>query len=240
MARLRVALIEDHEVLSDAIRISLSNIEHDVAVVPLPDSPNHQAELVRDTIDTRPDVVLLDLDLGPAGDGAALIPQLREHGCRVVVMTGSWQEVRWGECLDLGALAVVAKGARLDAIAEAIRKACQGLPAMPPEERERLITLWRDHERARSNAHARLARLTQRETEVLAALVNGHRVSEIAQLSVVSEATVRTQVKSILAKLKVSSQIAAVALAHEAELSWDGSMSGRLPVQRRSGARNGR
>ena len=51
---------------------------------------------------------------------------------------------------------------------------------------------------------------------MLRQLMQGHQVREIARLNVVSEATVRTQVKSILAKLEVSSQLAAVGLAHEA------------------------
>ena len=61
---------------------------------------------------------------------------------------------------------------------------------------------------------ARLDLLTTREREVLAHLMLGRTVREIAARSVVSEATVRTQVKSILAKLEVTSQLAAVGLAH--------------------------
>ena len=49
--------------------------------------------------------------------------------------------------------------------------------------------------------------------------MEGHTVRDIARISVVSEATVRTQVKSILAKLEVSSQLAAVGLAHEIGLA---------------------
>ena len=66
----------------------------------------------------------------------------------------------------------------------------------------------------------RFARLTHREREVLGALVDGHGVHDIAASDVVSEATVRTQVKSILAKLEVSSQLAAVGLAHR--MGWHG------------------
>jgi DNA-binding NarL/FixJ family response regulator len=60
----------------------------------------------------------------------------------------------------------------------------------------------------------RLELLTPRERQVLGALIEGHNVRDIARSSVVSEATVRTQVKSILGKLEVSSQLAAVGLAH--------------------------
>jgi DNA-binding NarL/FixJ family response regulator len=58
-----------------------------------------------------------------------------------------------------------------------------------------------------------------REAEVLGELMLGHRVSEIARTRRVSESTVRTQVKAILAKLQVTSQITAVGLAHQ--IRWE-------------------
>ena len=64
----------------------------------------------------------------------------------------------------------------------------------------------------------RLEQLTNRERVVLGHLMKGRAVRQIAGLSTVSEATVRTQVKSILAKLEVSSQLAAVGMAHE--IGW--------------------
>ena len=63
----------------------------------------------------------------------------------------------------------------------------------------------------------KLELLTPREREVLAHLMLGRPVREIAHVSFVSEATVRTQVKSILAKLEVTSQLAAVGVAHRVE-----------------------
>ena len=59
----------------------------------------------------------------------------------------------------------------------------------------------------------RFESLSIREREILDHLISGRQVREIAELSVVSEATVRTQVKSILSKLGVTSQLAAVTLA---------------------------
>jgi len=60
--------------------------------------------------------------------------------------------------------------------------------------------------------------MTRREADVLGQLMVGKRVTEIARARVVSESTVRTQVKAILAKLEVSSQLMAVGLAHE--IGW--------------------
>jgi DNA-binding NarL/FixJ family response regulator len=62
----------------------------------------------------------------------------------------------------------------------------------------------------------RLERLTPREAQVLRELMAGHQVGEIARTWFVSETTVRTQVKAILTKLEVRSQLAAVGLAHRA------------------------
>ena len=70
---------------------------------------------------------------------------------------------------------------------------------------------------ARTSARERLARLTPRERVVLDGLADGFRIHDIAAADVVSEATVRTQVKSILSKLEVRSQLAAVLLLHRHE-----------------------
>jgi DNA-binding NarL/FixJ family response regulator len=93
---------------------------------------------------------------------------------------------------------------------------------MDREERERLIRVWHEQHEERRRLHERLLLLTPREQEVLSRLMQGHTVRDIATMSVVSEATVRTQVKSILAKLEVSSQLAAVGLAHHVGWHPDG------------------
>lgn len=75
----------------------------------------------------------------------------------------------------------------------------------------------------------RLDTLTRREREVLTDLMQGASIRDIARSSAVAESTVRTQVKSIFAKLRVNSQIAAVGLAHRAgwrhtepvEMTWE-------------------
>jgi two-component system, NarL family, nitrate/nitrite response regulator NarL len=220
--RIRVALVEDHSVLSEAMRISLADRGFDVAVVPLSgETSGSRASLIDRVLALEPDIVLLDLDLGPAGDGAALLPRLWDAGCRVIVLTATKDFPRWGECLAHGALAVMSKSENLTTVVDAMLAAVKGLPAMPGPERASLIARWRERSARVEQARARLARLTPREMEVLEGLAGGHRVSEIARSSCVSEATVRTQVKSVLSKLQVSSQIAAVALVRDAGMAAD-------------------
>ena len=112
-----------------------------------------------------------------------------------------------------------------------LRRIDSGLPVLAPGERDELLQLWQERRAAHQHIRVRLDQLTVREAEVLGNLTLGRTVREIAARSFVSEATVRTQVKSILAKLGVSSQLAAVGLAHQVEWgprSTEGSPVGPL------------
>jgi two-component system nitrate/nitrite response regulator NarL len=90
-------------------------------------------------------------------------------------------------------------------------------------QRQELVRLWRARQQEDVQYRVRLDRLTARERDVLGHLTLGRTVGDIAALEVLSQATVRTQVKSILAKLEVSSQIAAVGIAHH--VGWRSPIS---------------
>ena len=82
---------------------------------------------------------------------------------------------------------------------------------MPPELRARVILEWRETMEALQELARRLESLTPREMAVLSSLSEGQSVKDIAEQVGVSEGTVRSQVKSILRKLGVRSQLASVA-----------------------------
>jgi two-component system, NarL family, nitrate/nitrite response regulator NarL len=214
----RVALVEDHAILAEALHASLEMKGFDAVNIQVTANGGGRRELLQSILRTEPRVVILDLDLGPAGDGAALIHPLTLAGHRVVVLTASQDQVRWGSCLARGALTVVPKSAPLQAIVDVIRRVDQGLPVIPRNEREKLVQLWQERHTDDDERRRSLARLTPREAHVLGELAHGKRVREVAEEAFVSEATVRTQVKSILAKLGVNSQLAAVAMARD--LGW--------------------
>ena len=134
------------------------------------------------------------------------------------MVTGSTDRARWGDAIRAGARKVLSKSQPLRDILATVRRITAGLPVMDREEREELLAEWTRHAVEPQGLRERLDQLTIRESEVLGHLMKGRAVREIAGLSVVSEATVRTQVKSILAKLEVSSQLAAVGMAHE--IGW--------------------
>jgi len=212
----RVALVEDHAILAEALLVSLSLRDFHVLAVRLPSRTEGPGALLNSILSQQPRVVLLDLDLGTAGDGGQLVQPLTRAGCRVVVLTASPDHVRWGYCLAHGAATVLNKSMPLQVIVDVIERVDQGLPVISRERRDQLVRLWQEHRSEDEDRRARLSRLTPREAHVLTELVHGKRVREVARDAFVSEATVRTQVKSILAKLGVTSQLAAVALARDA------------------------
>lgn len=211
----RVVLLEDHVLFAESLELALSVEGYDVRRVPVPERDQSPAALVAAVVRQRPRIVLLDLDLGAFGAGERLVTPLAQAGINVVVVTGATEAARWGEVVRAGARKVISKSRPLNEILGCVRRLHQGLQVMTPQEREELIAVWA-RERSHLGALAeRLEQLTSREREVLAHLMKGRTVREIAVAGTVSEATVRTQVKAILAKLDVSSQIAAVGLAHQ-------------------------
>ena len=217
-SQFRVVIVEDHALFAESLELTLTVEGYDVRRVTVPDKEQAPGALITAITRRRPRVVLLDLDLGRFGDGEKLIAPLAHAGINVVVVTASIDRARWGEAVRHGARKVLAKSRPLNDILATVRRLNQGLQVMSSEEREELLETWARERSSLVELEARLDQLTVREREVLAHLMKGHTVREIAEAGVVAEATVRTQVKSILAKLEVSSQLAAVGMAHE--IGW--------------------
>jgi two-component system, NarL family, nitrate/nitrite response regulator NarL len=209
-----VAIVEDHVLFAEALEVTLALEGYRVHRLPVQDHAT-SGQMLKALLRMRPDIALLDLDLGAAGDGTRLVRPLTESGISVVVITGSIDRARWGECLCDGARAVTSKSAPLDEILTTIRLVAARRRVHTPEERQSLIALHYAQQETVNTLRKRLDLLTAREGEVLAHLMDGRPVRDIAPVSFVSEATVRTQVKSILAKLELTSQLAAVGAAHK-------------------------
>jgi DNA-binding NarL/FixJ family response regulator len=205
-----VLVVEDHALFAETLAITLRLEGYDVRRPTL----RRDLDLLALADRMRPRVALLDLDLGEFGDGTELIAPLTSGGTDVVVVTASVDRAEWGGCLQRGARTVLCKNAPLETMSATVRRLFLGLPVLGRLERDALLDEWRRGRQADEVLRDRFARLTHRERQVLGDLVDGHGVHDIATTDVVSEATVRTQVKSILAKLEVSSQLAAVGLAH--------------------------
>jgi two-component system, NarL family, nitrate/nitrite response regulator NarL len=228
--RLRVTVVDDHTLFAEALVIAMRAREIEAQTVIADSTSTTYAQLGRAIVKTRPHLVLLDLDLGIPGDRLRLVSGLASGGFPVVIVTGSADRRSQGEALAHGACAVIEKSVPFSQIVEAITRARNGLSVMSRAQREVLLSVYHDSEEARRGLYAKFSLMTRRETEVLGQLMVGRQVSEIARNGFVSESTVRTQVKAILAKLQVSSQLTAVAMAHQ--VGWrPPSDDGQAPAE---------
>ncbi|MGH9083556.1 MAG: response regulator transcription factor [Acidimicrobiales bacterium] len=210
----RVLLVEDHSLLAESLRICLAGEGYEVEVAPI----GSREEVVAAARRLKPDAVLLDVNLGPPiWDGSSLVEPLARTGAAVVVVSGTTEPARVAACMEAGAAGFVSKGRSLDELVVAVADAVARLPLMADEERARLRTELEAHRRREGN----LARLTTRESAVLRGLMDGRSVATMADDAFVSAGTVRSQIRAILTKLDVKSQLSAVAVARRA--GWGGS-----------------
>lgn len=209
--RARLLLVDDHLILAQGLAVALREEGYDVDIAPGLTAPEILAAAA-----TGPDVVVLDLHVEGEATSLTVIGPVAEVGPRVIVLTAEKDPALLGACLEAGAWAVITKDERLEKIIETIEAAHAGQAAMRQEDRHRLMRAWADRQRESRRSLALFEALTPREEEVLHLLTRGHNVTEIAEVSYVSVATVRSQVRSILQKLGVGSQLQAVVLAVEA------------------------
>lgn len=209
-ARLRVLVVDDHQTIAESLTFVLEAEGLEVTCV----VPSDSEEVKIRATEYLPDVVLLDLDLG-AGVGSAipLIGPLRDAGSLVVMLTGVQDRLQLGTCLEAGAIGIVDKAAPVDKVLAAVETAAASGLAIDEAGRHQLLSelrIQREYDRARL---APFEMLTPKEEDVLIALCDGKRAAEYAEEAFVSVLTVRGHIRSILTKLGVGSQLAAVALA---------------------------
>lgn len=205
----RTAIVDDHQLLSGALAMALRLEGHEVLVPELGTLAGVREALAG----FGPQVALLDVDLGHVGSGRDLVTELAASGCRTVIVSGTADGWVIGECLELGATGWVPKGAAFDELLGAVLDAAEGRTNLSVGAREDLLAAWRDWRAQQARTEERFRHLTHREAEVLASLMDGLSVDRIAARAFVSTTTVRSQVKSILSKLGINSQLEAVALA---------------------------
>jgi len=220
----RVLILDDHLLFAQALELALQTAGHRARRIELPDPATTAAALVARVLRRPPDLLLLDLDLGQHGDGLAIVEPATRAGVDVMVVSGTEDETQWARAVLSGAKKVMSKTTPLAEVVATVNRILHGLPVMSAAEREDLLLALARHREGREELWGRFDQLSLRESEVLGQLMQGHAVRDIARHDYTAEATVRTQVKSILAKLEVSSQLAAVGLAYQ--VGW------RAPVER--------
>jgi DNA-binding NarL/FixJ family response regulator len=212
--RARVLVVEDHALLAQSVTLALKAEGFEVHMATQLDA----ASIVQTAQEKRPDVILLDLDIGGAlGTSLSIITPLQDTGARVVMVTGVTDSARLAACIEAGAIGLISKADPFEELIEGVKEAVELGTLLSPGQRDELMAELRrqraaDAERLRAFEH-----LTPREAQVLAELMEGMSAEQVATKWVVSMATVRSQIRSLLLKLGVNSQLSAVALARKAD-----------------------
>jgi DNA-binding NarL/FixJ family response regulator len=217
----RVLLVDDQALVRSGFRMILS-VEPDLEVV---GEAADGAEAVRVARAERPDVILMDVQM-PGTDGIEATRQVvAEDLAKVVILTTFDRDDYLFDALDAGASGFLLKNAEPEALVDAVRAVAGGHALLAPEVTKRVIarmTAGDAREAAAQQAQPApppgLDLLTEREREVLVLVAEGLSNAEVAARLVVGEATVKTHVSNVLAKLHLRDRVQAVVWAHRAGL----------------------
>jgi DNA-binding NarL/FixJ family response regulator len=215
-----VAVASDQQLVAESVAAALRERSFDTVVVKWPATDataktERRRRSMRRSATPAPDAGLVLTDLFRMEQVRAARILVGSLDMPWLVLTLAPRGPAWGAMYERGATLVLPSGIGLDAASELIADLATGwLPDLSRRERKQLVLDWRTFESERTDRTARLKTLSDREEEVLQQLHGGVAVRAIAKQSDVAETTVRSQVKSILRKLDVSSQMAAV-LAYE-------------------------
>lgn len=207
-----VVVIDDHPLLSTTLVLALRAQRIEATPIPVTSRAGILAAVGRH----RPGLALLDLDLGDTA-GLDLVVPLRARGWTVLVVTGARDQRSIAAAVSRGAIGWVGKRESFERLVAVVVDAAAGREVLAPAIRAELARLHRSAHLRHDELRKRLARLSARERLVLTRLAAGQTAAEIAAEFAVSLTTVRTQIRAVLAKLDVRSQLAAVAMLNEAE-----------------------
>jgi DNA-binding NarL/FixJ family response regulator len=219
-----LVIVDDREVLATSLAWMLRErgLEAEAACGP---SVGAVVEQVRRA---APVLVLLDLELSPPlGSALGLVRPLIEAGGQVVMLGGESERLRLAECVEAGASGILRKAASFAEFVDGLQRALAGEDILGSPQRRMLLDELRAWRQANHDRLAPFMALTPREQAVLTRLVLGESAETIAARSAVSLHTVRSQIKSLLFKLGVSSQLSAVAMARRA--GWPLSTALSMP-----------
>ncbi|GIG40663.1 response regulator [Cellulomonas phragmiteti] len=218
---IRVLLVDDQALIRMGFRLLIDSTD-DLEVV---GEAQDGASAIEQVAALRPDVVLMDVRM-PGVNGIAATERIvaAHPEVRVLVLTTFDLDEYAFAALRAGASGFLLKDAAPAELAAAVRTVASGEAVVSARITRRMLELFAGHLPAGSTVadpdapHPRLAGLTPREVEVLREVAEGLSNAEVAGRLFLSEATVKTHVGRILAKLGVRDRVQAVVVAYETGL----------------------
>ena len=212
----RVVIADDQNLVRSGFRMILG-----AAGIPVVAEAADGAEAVAAALRFRPDVVLMDIRM-PEMDGLEatrrILAAKAGDGCRIIILTTFDLDQYVYAALTAGASGFLLKDVTPEQLVAAVRMVRSGDALLAPSITRRLVERFAPREAAAPELHRDLSELTPRELEVLRLLARGLSNAELAAQLTLSEATVKTHVARILAKLQIRDRVQAVVLAYETGL----------------------
>jgi DNA-binding NarL/FixJ family response regulator len=201
---INVLLVDDHPVIRAGIRAML----YDAPELTIVGEAASGSAALTAARDLTPDVILMDLRL-PDGDGVSATAAIRAElpGIRVVILTTYETDGDILRAVEAGAVGYLLKDTSPADLAQAVRAAARGETVLSPSIAAKLLDRVRQ---------PRPETLSRREAEVLQRVAQGLTNADIGRALFITEATVKTYVVRIFAKLDVSDRTAAVMAAMQA------------------------
>jgi two-component system, NarL family, response regulator LiaR len=199
---IRVLIVDDHAVVRQGLRMFLT-LDSELEVIGEAVDGKQAVQLAGEL---NPDVILMDL-LMPVMGGIEAIGLIRQAhpDIEIIALTSVLEDSSVIGAVRAGAIGYLLKDTQSDELIRAIKAASQGQVQLSPKAAARLMREVRAPQSPES--------LTERETEVLRLLAQGHSNKEIAQQLTIGEKTVKTHVSNILSKLNVASRTQAALYA---------------------------
>ncbi len=207
----RVVLADDQDLVREGLRVML-----EVRGIRVVAEATDGLEAVAAVAEHRPDVVLMDIRM-PTMDGIAATAAIvsADPLARVLILTTYDLDEYVYRALQAGAGGFLLKTTKADRLADAVRVVATGEALLDPALTKRLIEHHLSHPPTAAARECGLDRLTDREGEVLILVARGLSNDEIRAALVLSEATVKSHINRILAKLGLRTRVQLVVLAYE-------------------------
>lgn len=211
-ARIRVLVVDDQGLTRRGI-LSVLRPERDIQVL---DEAADGQEALKKAVALQPDLVLMDIVMA-GGDGITATRAIKQQCPRthVLILTYSPDPELFRKAAEAGAVGYVLKDITAENLVKAIRAVYNGNGMLSPQVAKQMMEQFYSSRHGGAMAGRKIHNLTEREVDVLTGLVAGLSDKEIAARLFLSEATVKTHLRTIYRRLKLRNRAQAAAYAVE-------------------------
>ncbi len=206
----RILLCDDHAMFRQGLK-SILETEDNFRVI---GEAATGREAVRYALETRPDVIIMDIQM-PELDGVAAAKAIlaEDSSAKVIILTMYRQDTYVFEAIKVGARGYMLKDADANDLIEAIHKVAQGETLLNAEMAASILDEFKKVKQLPDHPEHKLSDLTEREADILRLLAQGASNQEIAEALQVSEKTVRNRLSEIFSKLRLNNRTQAALYA---------------------------